>query len=711
MADYAVAIRNDPETVPTQPQGSLAEKRRKFRAYETNKERELREAQQARRYYHGKQWTDDEIARLNKRGQPVITDNRIARKIDFLVGVEQRMRRDPKGYPREPEDEHSADTATAGLRFVCDMNRWEQKASDGAHDGMVSGIGVMWVGIEPGRGGNDVKMKSCQVDRFFYDPRSVLPDFSDARYMGMHLWVDIDDAKAEYPGKEDELNRLVDRTGGLTTMKLEEDRSEQWGDFERRRIRIVELYEKRLYRGEMMESTSLTPVQTTMAWYYTKFSGDVSLEDMWSPYQDENKAPDCPYVAWSPYIDEKGDRYGLVRNMKPMQDEINHRRSKLLHRINVRQVRYRTGAVDDIDMFKYEASRPDGAMEHTGVWGDDIDFIDQSKEVQGEAELLAQAQASLENLGPNPGLIGKGGGVADQSGRAILAQRDSGMTELSPVFERLRDWKLRVYRKIWCRMKQAWTGERWIRITGDDDAPKFMGVNQYAQNPDGTISANNVIADIDVDIILEEGPDTITMQEELMQTFSQMGEIAAGPMGKVMIELSAVPNKERLMKMIDEASAPPPEVTELNKRMAKLEEMLKAAEIDKAIAEVENKRADTMSKLGNALQPQQQQVHKETGMPMGPPPVDPMQTVMTGLNALQMFPLTYGQPTIEQMSEQAPPPGQQPPPDMMQQGMQGGPMPPQPMSDQEFTTPEMLPGGLPIDPAAASPAPMGPMPQ
>lgn len=73
---------------------NLFEKRRKFRAFESNKEDEQKEAQEARRYYHGKQWTDAERQRLNKRKQPVVTDNRISRKVDFLVGIEQRMRRD-----------------------------------------------------------------------------------------------------------------------------------------------------------------------------------------------------------------------------------------------------------------------------------------------------------------------------------------------------------------------------------------------------------------------------------------------------------------------------------------------------------------------------------------------------------------------------------------------------------------------------------------
>ena len=306
---------------------------RMFRAYERDKVREITEQRDARRYYNGRQWTEEEINTLKRRKQPIITDNRIARKIDFLVGVEQRMRRDPKAYPRRPDDYHGADTVTAGIRFVCDLNRWEEIASYATHDAFVNGIGVIWLGVKQsidpqGMQQLDPEIKTCEVDRFFYDPRAMKPDFSDARYMGMHLWLDVEDVKTEYPDLADQVDEMIDRTGGVTVFAVEEDHAEQWGDFERKRVRVVEMYEKRPYPQS----------PTGMAWFFTKFSGSLMFDQMWSPYVDDYGIPDNPYIAFSPYVDERGDRYGLVRNMKPMQDEINHRRSKLLHRTNVRQV-------------------------------------------------------------------------------------------------------------------------------------------------------------------------------------------------------------------------------------------------------------------------------------------------------------------------------------------------------------------------------------
>ena len=684
------------DTAPDAFKPDLCKYKRWFNNYETNKTDEIEEQLTARRYYNGRQWTDEQIAKLKKRGQAPVFDNRIGRKIDFLVGVEQRQRRDPKGYPRTPKDEKTADTATAAMRYICDAERWQFTASSGTEDGLIDGIGVICVGMKDKTDGRDPTIVPVQRDRFFYDPRSMRPDFMDACFMGLHIWMDVDDAKEKWPHMRDQFDSLIDRastTGVL--MRAENNHVVAWADFDNRRIRVVEFWEK-----------------TAQGWMFCNFTGDTEIECGPSPYMDEDGKPDCPYVAWSPYVDEKGDRYGPIRNMKPMQDEVKHRRSKFLHRLNQKTVYIRRGSVEDIDEFRREANKVDGVIEHDGEWGKDTGIVDNSQDLKGQAELLAQSQSSLENLGPNPGLIGKGGGVADQSGRAILAQRDSGMTELSPVFERNRAWKLRVYRKVWARIKQCWTAERWIRITDDDNAPQFIGLNQIQQDPmTGQVMSQNYIPMIDVDIIMEEGPDTITMNEELLQSLSQLGPGAVPP--SVFIELSNAPNKERLFKLIEKASAPNPEIAEMQKRMGQLEELLAAAKVDSETAKTENMRADTVTKLKTAFTPEAQQTN-EFGMPMGPPPQAP--DFATALSLMQAFPLEYGQPTLEQLHMRAqstmPPPqgedtgGEEPGEDpneeqgqMMPMGGMGGgnslsgPMPP--------GMPPEMPGGLPIDPAYA----------
>lgn len=662
----------------------LGKYRRWFNAYEANKEREIAEQIKARRYYHDHQWTEAERELLRARGQADIFDNRIKRKIDFLVGVEQRMRRDPKAFARKPgaQQDEQADVATAAIRYACDVNRWETTASDCANDGMTPGIGIAFIGIkQQNQSGLDPDIKYVPQDRFFYDPRSIRPDFKDARYMGLHLWMDIDEAKEKWPEQADELNDLIDSSSTVSALvRSDALHAEAWADFENRRVRVIEFWEKQ-----------------ANGWYYCNFTGETELDCGISPYLDEEKKPDCPYEAWSPYIDHRGDRYSPVRSMIPMQDEINHRRSKLLHLFSTNKFYVQKGIIDNIDDFKTQMARPDGIVEGNGKWGEDIINIDVSKDIKGQADLLEQSQSSLENLGPNPGLIGQGGEVAQQSGRAILAQRDSGMTELSPVFERNRDWKLRVYRKVWNRIKQAWTGEKWIRITNDPNSPNIAGVshiplNQFGIHPQtGQMMAQNVVALIDVDIIMEEGPDVITMNEELLQTLSQLGPGAVPP--KVLIELSNAPNKKVLFDLLDQATQPNPAVAQMQQQMARLEQLLTASETDKNVAIGEFNRAQALAALLKAATPEAPKPAGKDAMGNtipAPPPQQPNLALLSML--LKGFPLQYGQPTLEEIAMQQPPPqSQQPGPPGAPQAQPGGP------------------GGGPMPPPSGAPMPMNPM--
>src|SRR5690554_3628025 len=64
---------------------------------------EIEEQKVSRRYRHGAQWTAEQVKALNARKQPVVTFNRVGRKINAIVGVLERIRQDPKAYPRTPQ--------------------------------------------------------------------------------------------------------------------------------------------------------------------------------------------------------------------------------------------------------------------------------------------------------------------------------------------------------------------------------------------------------------------------------------------------------------------------------------------------------------------------------------------------------------------------------------------------------------------------------
>jgi hypothetical protein len=207
--------------------------------------------------------------------------------------------------------------------------------------------------------------------------------------------------------------------------------------------------------------------------------------------------------------------------------------------------------------------------------------------------------------------------------------------------------------------------------------------------------SQNVVAMIDVDIIMEEGPDVITMNEELLQTLSQLGPNAVPP--KVLIELSNAPNKDRLFKMIDEATQPDPVVQQMQTRMQRLEQLVQASTVDKNVAQGELWRAQAAAALMKASTPEAPKPAGKDAMGNPLPAAPPQQpNLAMAEQYLRMFPFHYSQPTIEQFAEGAPPP-QAPPDPGEQQSNPGQPLP-QPNS---APPPPQLPGGLPVNPALA----------
>ena len=148
--------------------------------YLTAKALEYEEQKQARHYYHGSQWTPQEIKTLRDRRQPVITFNDLGRKVDSITGITQRIRTDPKAFPRNPKNADGAEIATQCVRSVLEGADWEFVDPWCAQQAAIEGIGGIELKLVDGDHQDpDVTLDYIFGDDFFYDPRSFKPDFSD----------------------------------------------------------------------------------------------------------------------------------------------------------------------------------------------------------------------------------------------------------------------------------------------------------------------------------------------------------------------------------------------------------------------------------------------------------------------------------------------------------------------------------------------------
>lgn len=498
------------------------------------------------------QWTTTEKAKLGKRGQPVITSNYIKRKVSTLTGGERRMRSDPKAFPRNPQDEQTANAATDALRFVGDQNKFNVTRSKVYEEMLVEGYGGADVVIEPMPSGEKkVCIKRVPWDRLFFDPHSALNDFSDATYKGIVIWRD---AKRT---DQDVLGETL-RSSGSDTY---DDRPKtSWVDSKRTRVRVVQIHY--LYEGEWLVAT------------FTK-AGFIEPPQV-SPYKDRDGRSACSLIMRSAYVDRENNRFGAVRDWISTQEEINKRRSKAVHQINSRQTYGNAHAIQDAKLAKTELAKPDGHVELNAgaVFGQDFGVLPTTDMSAGNVQLLQLAISEMNASGPNAAMAGKAKG--EQSGRALEAQMQAGSVEMEPLVDELRQWTREVYEAAWMRVRQFMTDHWWVRVTDDDRNLKYVGLNKpvtlgdklaqmqpedarqlvqqmgiqspYDPKLKQVIEIENNVSGLDVDIEIEEGPDLSTLQSEQFEQLAGLAKAGLAIPPDAIIEASSLRNKDSILK-------------------------------------------------------------------------------------------------------------------------------------------------------------------
>lgn len=647
-------------------------------------------AERDRDYVDNKQLTDDEVRKLQRRGQPPISLNVIRSRAAFMAGLEKKQRRDPKAYPRNnPEDVNAAEAFTDGMRYVVETADYASKRSQAWRNIIVEGYGGLELAAIRKRDGFEFTIARIPWDRAFYDPHSAEPDFSDARYLGQVLWMDFDEAlaRAVSNGYVDEkrAREVLETTlaSAPTQSRTFDDKPKWkvWADGKRKRVRLVMMWHRE-----------------PSGWKYCEFTNGGKLAYAEAPYVDQDGESYCPWIFESANVDRDNNRYGEVRHLIDPQDEINKRRSKALHQSISRGVIAESGAVEDENKVRRELTKPDFYIE-VAPMVERFEIVDGQQLAAGQVALLQDAMNYIMQSGPNAALLGKG--VEEQSGRAIEAQQAGGLVEQSDLMDTLRRMDWRVFKVIASMIKQFWDAPKWIRVTDDDDAPKWVGLNepmltdpmtgrtesesvwrqllergdpvdpstlQRAVDPmTGQPMLANDVARLDMDILISDSPDTIVRSAEWKQGIMQM--LASGappPMIRLAIEIedSIRPKeKKRILDLLETLTQQPPDPAAQD-----------AQRLDKEMAEA--KIAETRSKTYKNLTSGEKTM-AEVGARM------PLPDVGAGMSDEPIPP--QGGPPMPPEGPPGPPPG----PEMAtpEPGSPPGPMPP------DAPPPGMMTGG------------------
>jgi hypothetical protein len=551
-----------------------------FESYQNYTLESRLESERDIKYENHHQWSDADREILESRGQAPVVINRIKVKVNLLTGIQTKSRTAPRALPRTPQHTDGADAVTEALRYVTDNTRFKIKSSACFKDQVVPGYGGGIIEIEDHGGEKSVAFNRIPWDRYYYDPHSRELDFSDKKFDGIVIWMDKEDAIEDFPQKKDDIDHLISGSpeGGDETF---DDKPILWYDRKRKRIRVCQHFWKE--KG---------------VWMMAFISQDIFLtEPKESPYKDEFGKPCNPIEMQTAYIDDDLNRYGEVRSYIWLQDEINHRRSRLLYAGSVSRTMGEDGAVDDVNQMKQELAKANGHVKYNK--GFEFQILPNDAISETQLLLYQESKSEIDNLGANQALAGRSNA---RSGRQEQIQQAGGITELATIYDGHKDWENRVYRQMWNRVRQIWTREKWIRVTDDESNLQWVGLNipvtngelmmQAAQDPSNPQVAaqaqqmlqsmvgdprlaeiaevKNNVTELDVDIIITESPDIPTLRQETVEGLLKLAE-RYGPESvpfSVALELSDLPNKDTVKKMLNPEI--PPEVQEQQRAVQEL---------------------------------------------------------------------------------------------------------------------------------------------
>ena len=583
-------------------------------------------------FYDGLQWTEEDAQVVQSRGQAPLVYNEVKITCDWVIGSEKRNRTDWKVLPRTDDDVTDAEVKTKVMKYISDANRVPYVRSAAFKDAVVAGLGWLEDSISPDATKDVLYAGTESWRNVLQDSLDRSVDSEGMRYVFRWRDLDLDVACAMFPDKKAQLQRSAKGEEELAA----EDDAALWylgsrldsrevrsfhrsvmsdavnGAFSsRQRVRLYECWYKvpakvealvgggfdgetfdpqsRAHVAAVEEGRSYVVPSTTMMVRCSYFVDDCLLEDLPSPFK-HNKFPFTPIYAFRRSRD--GLPYGLVRNIRDPQEDLNKRMSKALFLLSVNQVITEQGAFDDKGEYTLadmadEVSKPNGVI----VMKDGAKRFEVRRdynELQGQTELVTM----------NRQFIQSGSGVTDEllgrrtnatSGVAIAARQDQGSLTTSGIFDNFRLAMSISGQKQLSNAEKFYTMPKVIRLA-DPKGRQFQWVriNQPEQQPDGSVRFLNDISASSADFVVDEQDFKASMRQAMFESLNEMiTKIAplnptfAISMLDLLIDVADFPGKEEMLErvrmLIAEARGEGPKNPEAEAAAAEAAELEKSA--------------------------------------------------------------------------------------------------------------------------------------
>lgn len=517
-------------------------------------------------YYDGNQLDADTLAWLHQMGLGSLVTNLIKPAIDTVLGIEAKNRTD---FRMVSDDEIHQDVAEAMSMKLAEAEREsgaDRACSDAYAQQVKTGIGWVHVTRNPDPFGYRYMAESVHRREMFWD-WSAKPDMSDARYLMRQKWFPTDQVKLALPKQKD---LIVASSGGwqpdwmqramedvtLQSAYEQEQRMSmmawEWRNIDQKKVALQECWYAYHVRGLIlrlpspdgsgeervvefdknnlmhMAAVSRGIVKPEPAIYRklrtSLWLGPHCLQDI-DP--GGNKLPYVPF--WGFREDLTGVPYGLIRAMRPMQDEVNARRRKMMWLLSSKRVQVDADALDQrfqtfADLTN-ELSRPDSLIvlnpKRTNAqalnYETDLGLASQQFEILQEAKEGIQAVAGIFNS-----IMGKTDGA--KSGIAVNSLVEQSSNTLGDINDNFKYSRRKVGDLLVDLLRADMSGKTVQVVAGKNTArQRTIILNQPARDEiTGMVYRENDTDRSNAKVALEDVPSTPAYRAQQMM---QIGEV------------------------------------------------------------------------------------------------------------------------------------------------------------------------------------------
>lgn len=589
------------------------------------------------------QYTDEELAALERRGQSPIVYNLVQTTVNWVTGTQRRSPMDYKILPRRKEGTAAAEMKTDVLKHIGDTNRTEYEVSRAFASAVKAGIGWLETGQGLPHEGTKVFERSESWRYMLWDSTAMRYDLNDARYEFRAKWLDADVAAAMWSGRKGLVKQSVNGTilgmygaddiGDESMDSLEAAHMDVmsgqshrgWAHYTRERVRVMEAWFRRpvqkapfmrggQFHGELFDQYSMGHIselnsgratisaQPAEVMFVALMTERGLLYLGRSPFR-HGRYPFTP--IWGYRRERDGMPYGLIRGVRDIQRSFNRQKAKALHHLSATRTFVEKGSVDDLDELADEVGRPDAQIVYNKGYN--------PPRVEDGRVLAA---AHLEMASQDASLLQATGGVTDEnmgrksnatSGIAIERRQDQGALATSQFFDNLRHSRIIHGEKTLVLSEQFYDEKDVIRVTDTRGKPKWLNLDPNSPDAIGSHKADFIVTE-------EEWRATIRQANAsaLLDLAGKLAPVAPEMvigMLDIVVEAMDVPHKQELVQRIRKMNGaedpdadpdnPDPE-TQARKAMEEVMAKLQMALADAELKEKQGKARKITAEAINA---------------------------------------------------------------------------------------------------------------